>query len=68
MSWTRFVTRNGLRGFVAPGLWEAGVYCRADDRGQAVVQFAPSLTCGQAEFHQIESAMRSVLKDAWTRL
>jgi len=24
--------------------------------------------CGQAEFDQIESAMRSVLKDAWTKL
>jgi adenosylmethionine-8-amino-7-oxononanoate aminotransferase len=57
-----------LRGVVAPGLWEAGVYCRADDRGQAVVQFAPPLICGQAEFDQIESAMRSVLTDAWAQL
>jgi adenosylmethionine-8-amino-7-oxononanoate aminotransferase len=36
-----------LRGVIAPGMWEAGVYCRADDRGQAVVQFAPPLICGQ---------------------
>jgi adenosylmethionine-8-amino-7-oxononanoate aminotransferase len=57
-----------LRGVVAPGMWEAGVYCRADDRGQAVVQFAPPLICGQAEFDQIESAMRSVLTDAWAQL
>lgn len=57
-----------LRGFIAPAIFEAGVYCRADDRGNAVVQFAPPLICGQAEFDQIESAMRSVLKDAWTRL
>jgi adenosylmethionine-8-amino-7-oxononanoate aminotransferase len=57
-----------LRGVVAPGMWEAGVYCRADDRGQAVVQFAPPLICGQPEFDQIESALRSVLADAWTRL
>jgi adenosylmethionine-8-amino-7-oxononanoate aminotransferase len=57
-----------LRGVVAPGMWEAGVYCRADDRGQAVVQFAPPLICGQPEFDQIESALRSVLTDAWTRL
>ncbi len=57
-----------LRGVVAPGLWEAGVYCRADDRGQAVVQFAPPLICGQAEFDQIESAMRSALTDAWSQL
>jgi adenosylmethionine-8-amino-7-oxononanoate aminotransferase len=57
-----------LRGVVAPGMWEAGVYCRADDRGQAVVQFAPPLICGQAEFDQIESAMRSVLTNAWAQL
>jgi adenosylmethionine-8-amino-7-oxononanoate aminotransferase len=57
-----------LRGVVAPGMWEAGVYCRADDRGNAVVQFAPPLICGQAEFDQIESAMRSVLADAWSQL
>jgi len=57
-----------LRGFVAPAIFEAGVYCRADDRGNAVVQFAPPLICGQAEFDQIESAMRSVLTDAWTKL
>ena len=57
-----------LRGVVAPGMWQAGVYCRADDRGNAVVQFAPPLICGQAEFDQIESALRSVLTDAWTQL
>jgi adenosylmethionine-8-amino-7-oxononanoate aminotransferase len=57
-----------LRGVVAPGMWEAGVYCRADDRGNAVVQFAPPLICGQAEFDEIESAMRSVLTDAWAQL
>lgn len=57
-----------LRGFVGPGLWEAGVYCRADDRGQAVVQFAPPLISGQPEFDRIEQALRSVLSDAWSRL
>ena len=57
-----------LRGVVAPGMWEAGVYCRADDRGNAVVQFAPPLICGQAQFDEIESAMRSVLADAWSQL
>jgi adenosylmethionine-8-amino-7-oxononanoate aminotransferase len=57
-----------LRGVVAPGMWEAGVYCRCDDRGNAVVQFAPPLICGPAEFDQIESALRSVLTDAWAQL
>lgn len=65
---TRSDCERVLRGFVAPAIFEAGVYCRADDRGNAVVQFAPPLICGQAEFDQIESAMRSVLADAWTKL
>jgi adenosylmethionine-8-amino-7-oxononanoate aminotransferase len=65
---TRTDCERILRSVVAPGMWEAGVYCRADDRGNAVVQFAPPLICGQAEFDQIESAMRSVLADAWSQL
>ena len=65
---TRADCERVLRGFVAPAIFEAGVYCRADDRGNAVVQFAPPLICGQAEFDQIESALRSVLADAWTKL
>jgi adenosylmethionine-8-amino-7-oxononanoate aminotransferase len=65
---TRDDCERVLRGFVAPAIYQAGVYCRADDRGQAVVQFAPPLICGQAEFDQIEAAMRSVLTDAWTKL
>jgi adenosylmethionine-8-amino-7-oxononanoate aminotransferase len=65
---TRADCERVLRGFVAPAIFDAGVYCRADDRGNAVVQFAPPLICGQAEFDQIESAMRSVLTDAWTKL
>ena len=55
-------------GIVAPGMWDAGIYCRADDRGNAVVQFAPPLICGHAEFDEIESATRSVLSDAWAQL
>ena len=53
-----------LYGFVSKGLFEAGLYCRADDRGDPVVQLAPPLTCGQAEFDEIESRLRSVLSEA----
>ncbi len=34
-------TERLLRGFVSPALFEAGLVCRADDRGDPVVQFAP---------------------------
>ncbi len=54
-----------LRGFVSAALFEAGLYCRADDRGDPVIQVAPPLICGQAEFDEIESVLRDVLTRAW---
>jgi len=57
-----------LRGFLSKGLFEAGLYCRADDRGDPVIQLAPPLTIGPAEFNEIEGILRSVLTEAWTRL
>ena len=57
-----------LRGFLSKALFDAGLYCRADDRGDPVVQLAPPLTIGPAEFDEIESTLRSVLTEAWSRL
>jgi adenosylmethionine-8-amino-7-oxononanoate aminotransferase len=53
-----------LRGYLSKALFDAGIYCRADDRGDPVIQLAPPLTIGQPEFDDIESRLRSVLKDA----
>ena len=36
-----------LRGFLSGALFEAGLYCRADDRGDPVIQLAPPLISGQ---------------------
>jgi adenosylmethionine-8-amino-7-oxononanoate aminotransferase len=57
-----------LRGFLSKALFDAGLYCRADDRGDPVVQLAPPLIIGQPEFDEIESILRSVLTQAWARL
>jgi adenosylmethionine-8-amino-7-oxononanoate aminotransferase len=57
-----------LRGFLSKALYEAGLYCRADDRGDPVVQLAPPLIVGQAEFDEMEQILRSVLTEAWNRL
>jgi adenosylmethionine-8-amino-7-oxononanoate aminotransferase len=57
-----------LRGFLSKALFDAGLYCRADDRGDPVVQLAPPLTIGPAEFDEIEGTLRSVLTEAWSRL
>jgi len=57
-----------LRGFLSGALFEAGLYCRADDRGDPVIQLAPPLTIGPSEFDEIEQILRSVLTEAWSRL
>jgi adenosylmethionine-8-amino-7-oxononanoate aminotransferase len=57
-----------LRGFLSGALFGAGLYCRADDRGDPVIQLAPPLICGQAEFDEMEQILRGVLTEAWSRL
>jgi adenosylmethionine-8-amino-7-oxononanoate aminotransferase len=57
-----------LRGFLSPALFDAGLVCRADDRGDPVIQLAPPLTCGQDHFDEIEQILRSVLTQAWSLL
>ncbi|GIJ77939.1 Adenosylmethionine-8-amino-7-oxononanoate aminotransferase [Micromonospora phaseoli] len=57
-----------LRGFLSGALFSAGLYCRADDRGDPVVQLAPPLIAGQEQFDEIEQILRAVLTEAWSRL
>ncbi len=57
-----------LYGYLSPALFEAGLYCRADDRGDPVVQLAPPLIIGQTEFDEIERILREVLTEAYSRL
>ena len=49
-----------LRGFVSPQLFERGLICRADDRGEPVVQLSPPLVAGPEEFdvHRIDARRR----------
>ena len=56
-----------LRGFLSQALFDAGLVCRADDRGDPVIQLAPPLICGQEHFDEIEQILRAVLTEAWTR-
>ena len=57
-----------LRGFLSPALYEAGLICRADDRGDPVIQLSPPLICGPEHFTEIERILRDVLTAAWSRL
>ena len=57
-----------LRGFLSKALFDAGLYCRADDRGDPVIQLAPPLIAGEEQFAEIEQILRSVLTEAWNQL
>jgi adenosylmethionine-8-amino-7-oxononanoate aminotransferase len=57
-----------LRKFLSPRLFERGLICRADDRGDPVVQISPPLVAGQEEFDRIVSVLGDVLTEAWERV
>jgi len=57
-----------LRGFLSPELFDRGLICRADDRGDPVVQISPPLVAGEEEFSQIVGILGDVLTEAWKRL
>jgi adenosylmethionine-8-amino-7-oxononanoate aminotransferase len=57
-----------LRGYLSGALFERGLICRADDRGNPVVQISPPLIAGEQEFQQIAGILGDVLGEAWTRV
>jgi adenosylmethionine-8-amino-7-oxononanoate aminotransferase len=57
-----------LRGFVSPQLFQRGLICRADDRGDPVVQISPPLVAGPEEFDFIASTLAEVLQEAGERM
>jgi adenosylmethionine-8-amino-7-oxononanoate aminotransferase len=57
-----------LRGFLSPALYERGLICRADDRGDPVIQISPPLIAGPAEFDEIAGVLGEVLAEAQKRV
>ncbi len=57
-----------LRGYLSPALFEAGLICRADDRGDPVIQVSPPLVAGEAEMDEIVGILGDVLTEAGRRL
>ena len=57
-----------LRGFLSPRLYERGLICRADDRGDPVVQISPPLIAGQKEIDEITGILGDVLVEAQDRM
>jgi adenosylmethionine-8-amino-7-oxononanoate aminotransferase len=57
-----------LRGFMSGELYRRGLICRADDRGDPVIQLSPPLIADSEQFGEIEAVLRAVLTDAWDRI
>jgi adenosylmethionine-8-amino-7-oxononanoate aminotransferase len=53
-----------LRGFLSGRLFERGLICRADDRGDPVLQISPPLVAGRQEFDEIAGILGDVLSEA----
>ncbi len=57
-----------LRGFLSGELFRRGLICRADDRGDPVIQLSPPLIAGPEQFAEMEAVLRPVLEEATRRM
>ena len=57
-----------LRGFLSGELFKQGLICRADDRGDPVIQLSPPLISDTEQFEEIEAILRKVLAEAWEQI
>jgi adenosylmethionine-8-amino-7-oxononanoate aminotransferase len=57
-----------LRGFLSNRLLELGLICRADDRGEPVVQLSPPLIAGPEQFEEINRVLRQALTEAMAEM
>jgi adenosylmethionine-8-amino-7-oxononanoate aminotransferase len=66
--WSDEESETLLRGFLSGELYRRGLICRADDRGDPVIQLSPPLIAGPKQFEEIESILRPVLIEAGERM
>jgi adenosylmethionine-8-amino-7-oxononanoate aminotransferase len=57
-----------LRDFLSGEIFKRGLICRADDRGDPVIQLAPPLIAGPEQFEEIGAVLRPALEEASRRL
>ncbi|MDQ6745119.1 MAG: aspartate aminotransferase family protein [Actinomycetota bacterium] len=57
-----------LRGYLSTELYRRGLICRADNRGDPVIQLAPTLIAGAEQFAEMEAILRPVLAEAGERM
>ena len=66
--WSDEESETLLRGFLSGELYRRGLICRADDRGDPVIQLSPPLIAGPKQFEEIEAILRPVLIEAGERM
>ena len=57
-----------LRGFLSPAMFERGLICRADDRGDPVLQISLPLIAGRKEFDELVGVLGDVIDEAGRRI
>ena len=57
-----------LRNFLSGRLYEAGLICRADDRGDPVIQLSPPLVATRDDLDYIHDVLDTVLDEAWQEM
>ncbi len=57
-----------LRGYLSQAFFDAGLICRADDRGDPVVQISPPLVATEREMDEIVGILGEVLAEAQRRV
>jgi adenosylmethionine-8-amino-7-oxononanoate aminotransferase len=63
-SFTHEESETLLRGYLSAEMFRRGLICRADDRGDPVIQLSPPLIAGPEHFEEMESVLRPVLEEA----
>jgi adenosylmethionine-8-amino-7-oxononanoate aminotransferase len=66
--WSDEESETLLRGYLSGELYRRGLICRADDRGDPVIQLSPPLIAGPKQFEEIEAVLRPVLTEAGKRM
>jgi adenosylmethionine-8-amino-7-oxononanoate aminotransferase len=66
--WSDEESETLLRGYLSGELYRRGLICRADDRGDPVIQLSPPLIAGPKQFEEIEAVLRPVLTEAGERM
>ena len=57
-----------LRGYLSQALFDAGLICRADDRGDPVIQISPPLVAGEHEMDEIVGSSATSSTEAQRRM